>query len=462
MPGRNKGERGQIIVFMAVAVVGLFGFAALALDGGNLYTEQRRAQAAADNAVMAAAFSQMSLGRAASNTYLEVAATDHATLNGFTNDGSTNVVRFYRPPLHGPYAGDANHMEVHITQHVQTALAHLFYGQNPVPLSVYAVAFGRPATAPFEGYAIAALKGGCSGESSLSVEGNGGGSSGGTFLYAGGVFVNGGCSDALEMTGGNVLYTDGGPIDVVGGAAGTACTSPGVPNGCNFYPPPAVGVDPVNQDPLADTLGTAPPPCGPARVLSTEMANGAYAGGASIRPGSYTTLNPGNSFKDTLLLQPGIYCLTGGTMSPGGGNISGTGVLIYLTDAAANIDASGGSTQIVSLSAPTLADSGCAALAYDGQDICSYLNIVVYKIAGTSSCEDVSGVEIDFTGQSQKIVTGLIYAPNSMVRYGGQGGMTMVGQTIAACIKFNGNGRIEIYYDEGSSYVPDPAIRLDQ
>src|SRR4051812_6405677 len=124
----HKHEAGQVLPLLALALVALLGFAALALDGGNLYTEQRRAQAAADNAVMAAAFAQMN--GTSSPAALWQKAIDNAGQNGYVN-GPNTTVSFLTPPAHGAYAGNIKYMEVVITQTVPTALAHLVYRQNP-------------------------------------------------------------------------------------------------------------------------------------------------------------------------------------------------------------------------------------------------------------------------------------------------------------------------------------------
>ena len=52
-------ESGQVLVLIVVAIVGILGFAALALDGGMLLSERRRAQNAADAGVMAAALAKI-------------------------------------------------------------------------------------------------------------------------------------------------------------------------------------------------------------------------------------------------------------------------------------------------------------------------------------------------------------------------------------------------------------------
>lgn len=50
-----KGQRGQSLVVMAVALVVLVGLAALIIDGGSIYLNRRRAQTAADAAALAGA-----------------------------------------------------------------------------------------------------------------------------------------------------------------------------------------------------------------------------------------------------------------------------------------------------------------------------------------------------------------------------------------------------------------------
>src|SRR5687767_324529 len=96
-----RWERGQAIVLLALALVGLLGFAAVALDGGNIYTEQRRAQSAADNAALAAAFQYMSV--ITNTATLSNTALANANVNGYDNNGTSNKVTFHRPPLNGAY-----------------------------------------------------------------------------------------------------------------------------------------------------------------------------------------------------------------------------------------------------------------------------------------------------------------------------------------------------------------------
>ena len=55
MSPSSENERGQAIVIMAFAMIGLLAFLALGIDGGNTLTERRRAQNAADAGALAGA-----------------------------------------------------------------------------------------------------------------------------------------------------------------------------------------------------------------------------------------------------------------------------------------------------------------------------------------------------------------------------------------------------------------------
>src|SRR5579859_1858184 len=378
----RKFERGQALPLLALALIALAGFAALALDGGNLWTEQRRAQAAADNAVMAAAYQEMSgIGVTATLSARQAILAPYAYANAaqnkyFNADPHTTVV-FHLPPIHGQYTGNSNYMEVVITQTVATALAHLVYQQDPIPLTVIAVAHGVPSGPRMSGFAIAAMKPGDCASGSFYMVANGGGNAGGTVLTDGGAFVNSSCSTALTTDGNHDgLRTNGPPIDVVGGTSGgSTCSSETDPSNCNFYPAPTTGVSPVSQDPLAGTPAATPPTC--TQSYTAAQFNQQLVHGGNISPGAYTTLDAGNA---NMNLLPGIYCLTGCTLSSSG-NITGQGVLIYLVDTAANIDFTGPGN--LDLEAPAVGDAnGCTSNLDTSSPICTYLGIVIYKVTG--------------------------------------------------------------------------------
>src|SRR5512138_3203626 len=81
----RKAEKGQALILIALAAVGLFAFAALAIDGSRVYSNKRHAQNAADTAAMAGALAN------ARGKNITTAAEDRALSNGY-DGGATNDV----------------------------------------------------------------------------------------------------------------------------------------------------------------------------------------------------------------------------------------------------------------------------------------------------------------------------------------------------------------------------------
>ncbi len=114
MPSTSRNERGQALVIMVFALIGLLAFVALAIDGGNTLTERRRAQNAADAGALAGART-LWLQRAAANEFetpVLQAINAAAEANGLDDsDGSpgnhvnTNVHAFYTDRQGNPLAG---------------------------------------------------------------------------------------------------------------------------------------------------------------------------------------------------------------------------------------------------------------------------------------------------------------------------------------------------------------------
>lgn len=82
-------ERGQALVLIALAAIGLFAFAALAIDGSRAFSNKRHAQNTADTAVLAAALKQIRTGSFAE---AEAAAKLRAQTNGYTNNVDGTIV----------------------------------------------------------------------------------------------------------------------------------------------------------------------------------------------------------------------------------------------------------------------------------------------------------------------------------------------------------------------------------
>lgn len=83
---RMHSEKGQALILIALAAVGLFGFAALAIDGSRTFSDKRHAQNAADAAALAAA-----LAHTRGND-INSAATTVATTNGYDGGAMNDVI----------------------------------------------------------------------------------------------------------------------------------------------------------------------------------------------------------------------------------------------------------------------------------------------------------------------------------------------------------------------------------
>ncbi len=118
---RYKSEAGQAVIFTALAMVALMGFAGLAVDMGVMRYEKRVQQSAADGAAIAGA-DELRNGVGG----IDLAALNAATANAFTDNnggaactdssavGCIGVV-VNHPPVTGPHTGQANYVEVLVT-----------------------------------------------------------------------------------------------------------------------------------------------------------------------------------------------------------------------------------------------------------------------------------------------------------------------------------------------------------
>jgi len=430
----KNNQRGQAIIIMAVALIALLGFAGLAFDGGNLYTEQRRAQSAADNAALAAAYQYMT-GVAADAT-LQSAALTNAAQNDFDNNGTNNVVTYSHPPISGAYIGNPNYFQVTITETLKTVLIHLVY-KGPVQVTVTAVSFARPGGSPVSGNAIVALdKTGCG-----IVQSNGGGNpqTSGIATTGGGIFAN---SNGSQCTGGNdVLDTNGNNATIHADPAyGISVVATSHAYGSNVDPVPTTGAQQIQIDPLADL---ALPDCAAGPGTSPQSG--------TIIPGTYGSL----SAHGNLTLLPGLYCImdTGNNVINLVGNsssISGVGVTLYVPYG--KVDLQGGQ---VTIKAPSATRNSCTGISEDTASPCHYLGVAFYL--GMTNTQGIS-----LSGNASWVVEGTIYNPNSTLELIGNGDWSLTGQVLSKNVVASGNGVIGVVFDPNVIYMPPPSVSLQQ
>src|ERR1041384_8021111 len=153
--------RGQALIVIALAAVGLFAIVGLAIDGSVKFSDRRHAQNAADTAALAGA-----LGLANGDPYWNIAALDRALENGYDDDHVRSEIQVHNPPSTGIYSNCADvhfncndYVEVVIDSNVDTFFARVI-GINQTHNHVEAVASIVSANNSFNfgGNAIVALK----------------------------------------------------------------------------------------------------------------------------------------------------------------------------------------------------------------------------------------------------------------------------------------------------------------
>ena len=130
------GETGSALILTAVMMVTLTGFMGLALDVGSLYHHRRVMQTAADAGALGGG-TEIHRGKTALITTSALSATAE---NGYADGTNGVTVTVNRPPITGPYAGDAAAVEVLIAQPSPTYFMRTF-GWTTVQVPARAVAW---------------------------------------------------------------------------------------------------------------------------------------------------------------------------------------------------------------------------------------------------------------------------------------------------------------------------------
>jgi Flp pilus assembly protein TadG len=428
----DKTEKGQALIFIALIAVGLFAFAALAIDGSMAFSDERHAQNAADTSALAAALAKI---RGNDWNHTVTTARARATSNGYNNNSTSNTVEVYlcndaNATCMALPAGatPADYIQVKITSHVKTYFARVI-GRSEVINQVNAVVHAVPGyrTSTFGGNAIVALN-----KDACPAFDYGGGAT--TTVTGSGIFINsrcdsayGGSNQALNSSSNNTTLTV--PCyNVVGGATvrassliSTGGCSSSTNNSSTFITNPLSIYQKTNI------------PCGAtATYTATTLNPGSYSG--AFPPGGQTTMNPG------------IYCIDAGNQGfslSGGQTLTGSNVLIYMKSG--NVNWTSGGVQISAMQGVN-AD-------YDG--------LLLYMAQG-----NCAGVSISGNGTSRYV--GTILAPCSLVKLAG-GSSTgnqniLENQIIADLVQLTGSNSLDINYNAQQQWQPPvpPAIEINQ
>ena len=403
----HYSERGQALIVIALAIVGITGIVALAVDGGNVFSDRRKAQNAVDAAALASAYARIK-GENVVDAVMAAAAE-----NGYNNDGITNVVSLYTPPQDGPHAGDVEYMQVIITSHVNMFFARVI-GRSEVINTVEATARTKAAEIKplLNGAAVASLapQSDCYNNKAFWVHGEA------TLdITGGGVFVNSNNQDCalIQQGSGSIRISDGYTIDIVG--------RPNVQKWHLFTPTPTEGAMPVNYPPpfFLPKLG-----CPDEAQISedgTTMSSGSWNG--DFPPPGVTHL------------ESGVYCLDHGMHITG--DLEGHNVIFKVIKGEVRFNSSAN----IILDAP---NSG------PNKGLLIYLPL-----------ENRNKVVINGAGGSD--IRGTILAPGSPILIKGMySKMGMHSQIIGYTIEADGNSNIVINYVPENNYqsLSMPEIQL--
>jgi hypothetical protein len=453
-------ERGQALVVIALAIIGLVAITALTIDGGNAYSDRRHAQNAADTAALAAAQSKVrnpgSIGtwkesgrqRAEDNQYAD---SDYTT--GSSSD-KVNVEVYScteaASSCPAPYAGDNEYIQVIITSIVDTYFAPIV-GISTITNKVDAVARASEPVVEewFDGNALVSLKPNCPSAPPDNKDPFKLGGNANAKVKITGVWVNSNCDDAFIQSGNSSnLNTDTG-VCVVGGSEPTTGVIPPPTENCGTQKPENY-YQGLNPDPVCQTKGTF------TKVGTKEFV---------ASPGYFDNKDfPNVSPAGTLRLQKGIYCIRDGfalnsnwfittdldnefdpndpnEQDPANWHDANEGVMFVVEKGPVTIN--GGSKMAVH-----------AITSLDDNFEPNWIGYLFYVKDGS---------QVTLSGSSGSNYVGTIYAPYSHCIVQGSGGvLSFDTQIICYTQELTGDGNINIQYNEANNgkTITSPGIQL--
>jgi Flp pilus assembly protein TadG len=467
----RSNERGQALIMIALAVVGLFGFSALAIDGSRVFSDRRHAQNAADTAALAAALARV---RAASNpnqaaidAATVAAGLDRAASNGYTNDADSTVEVHMcnesglNPACEGLPGGAiaSEYIQVKIVSTIPTTFARIV-GRTQVTSVLTAIARAKSGlpTPLFNGAALAALKpdgpATLGGNGNIMLDVNNSGTFNNSTHDCGMDLVGNGnysVDTAFQVANPNTLYCESGN-PTMNGPVQSASQIP--------YPPTIT----IPQPSIACS-GNPGAPAYDAGTNTYTFSPGNYSSGITLNTTGNINFSPGN------------YCF-------GGVTIGGTADVIAND---VNFLISGGEFKMAGSSSFTCNDmlvyiNGGSGMHFNGNggNYCNnvtfyaktgdvtwngnvsnrffaptggvYKNVLIYMPYGNNSA-------LTINGNSGNQLTGSIIAVSSPITISGNSGTTgLHSQIIGYTVALEGNSNTTINYVAGEQYAQvDPS-----
>jgi hypothetical protein len=425
MNNKLNTERGQAIVLIALALIGLIAFAGLAIDGGMVYSDRRHAQNASDAGSLAGGgaaalnlenqnvvYTNFTCGSAAVNTAIAQAVNSARNMMLANEYAPADITVTTECQDSDPTYFQEKYIDIQtqIITDTQTALIHVVY-DDVVQNLVNATTRVKPRTSLAFGHAVVGLNPG-DGSCDAEVEGVKIGGTGEITISGGGIWSQ----SCLAVIGDCNVEVDGGGIGYGDGQHGS----------CDE-------IDPAPQH-QNDTL--------PADSFSVPTPDCSKDGAVSI---TQIKMTNGDSEIDLNASYPGanLICITSpdNAIQISNGTLSGTDITLYLPNSG-DIRITGG---VINLS----------AAGEDPDPDPGLPGVLIYV-------PHESVIKINGTNDSHYM--GLIYAPESGIEIEGSGdiGPTMNTQIIGYNVSLLGNATIEINYNESWNYEKPSQLDLQE
>jgi hypothetical protein len=392
------------------------------------YADRRQAQNAADSAVLAA-----SLARVRGDNY-QSAALQQAQQNGYNNNGEQSEVQVHNPPISGPYAGNAQYLQVIITSRQQTYFGSVI-GIEDITNTVEAVARAKPAewSEIMDGFAVISLApmSDCQnnkafwahGEATLELQG-------------GGIWINSNHPTCafIQQGNGSVALEDGSPFIIAGGAS---IQKP------QLVKRQVAGLGYMQRTeggsiPMQPIVGAVPIPYPPPFVMPKPSCAGKAAkvseDGTSMSPGVWNEDFPPEG---VTTLKSGIYCISGNVRV--NDDLEGNGVLLVVDEGSVHF-------------------SGSATINLGAPGGGPFQGLLLYLPMTNNST-------VILNGNSKSFFRGTILAPASLIRLAGNdSSYGFHSQIIGFHIELTGDSQLVVKYLDSQNYdaIVSPEIYFTQ
>jgi Flp pilus assembly protein TadG len=435
-------EKGQALVLIALAIVGMIGLIALAIDGGNAFADRRQAQNAADSASLAAAM-RYGQDQSVTDTEFSNLILDKTSINGYNNTAPRSTVAWSKTPTFTtdcPAGGAGYFFQVDIDSYNPTWFGRVV-GVSEVHNHVTSKSIScAPNHEPaYDGNTIVIMHPtDCkalfiTGTTTVKVHSD----------TNNGVFVNSnGTTTCPALPNNGSMYFQNGTMEsptvsVVGSIYGvdkilppTVINNPTTPVTKKYIWPQVDEICPAGTAD-ADLVPTFPNVMNPGKF-----------------PGSNATWKnkvfPPQSNPPITRLNPGVYCLTNDFKTTNTDVLIGQGVtFVLLGDATTDIP--GGT---IYLTAPT---SGPTK------------GLLFYVPESNTRNYNTVNTVISIQGGSTSFYSGSIIAPYGYVSIAGSSGTTSIFRTqlIAWTLKLSGGGILDLLYNKPEQYDPMTSSRLE-